>query len=1100
MPFVRIEHPLFPDGVEVDERLLQKGNEELLNNELIQLGGMMLPEDEEGGYGRDFIQGITSSARGIADLLGVEGLTEGLPKDIEMYQRMRSEGDNVAFGMRMAGELLDPVTAPAAVLKFLKGGNIITELMKRGAAAGGFSGVIQPVYEEFGDSRALNTGAGVVLGGGIGAALGTVARKLGYKSADEMAQAMAQMKAEEAARLEEAVRKEVDALQRIGDNNRQKVADNEAAAARQAEETARLEAEEVAARTDAEARAVEEHKAELAAKIDEVPDDAPDYRQLDKNIKSMENQVKFMEGDKRLADLNRRIERLRNSKLKEMPKKKALEPLLEERKRMTAIKDEAQKLLDQNIAERSRLQEANRAREELRAIEEGNYTPQLQQRIKVKGDEAVLKLNEVRNMPEPEAPKQAPQQAPLAQAVQQAQGTAAVPQRATSAPLRGAPVDPSRPIESSAPAAPVAPSATPAAPATPTTPAPYVPPTTAQKVGKAFDNALGNISTRLREKFAPVFQELRRFESKVQEDANRRIRESKPFFDAVGKLSPEMRSQLSGHLFSGDFDEAYKLMTPEMRKDFGVIRQELYKMHKELKAVGIDIPYIENYFPRRVKDLDGLRAYLGRQHQSEIDRVITEYRDKNDIKPSEQLDSQIEADLINKVVRNIQRKRMIKAGPTARRTVDKKFNDELLSFYEEPSESLTKYYQKMTEDYYKSKFFGKSGVKDTEGNIDLKDSIGNTLNDMRLQANGFSDAEERELLDILQARFIEGEKAMNIVFATGRDLGYVGTIANVISAVTNLGDIGTSAGLHGVRNTVKAMLGVGGDNKYNVVDMGIDHTIAHELRGNKATANFLNKMFKGSGFAALDRLGKDTVVNAAMRKNEKLAQTDAGKAKLRAKWGKAYGDEIESLITDLEKGNITDNTKLLAFHELSDVQPISLSEMPKWYLENPNGRILYMLKSFTLKQFDIVRREIVREYAKGNKGNAIAKATALVGYATAANLGTQVVKDMAQGREVRPEDLPSKAMWTLLGIYGFNNYIAERYLSQGDLGGALVNTILPPLPVLDSLQQGVKQTTKMIEDEDYNYFKATRAFPIFGPLVYSWMGGGAERYNDRLDD
>jgi hypothetical protein len=1096
MPFVRIEHPLFPDGVEVEESLLQKGNEELLNRELIELGSKILPDEGIAGYGYDFIQGLTSSQRGLSDFFGGDE-TEGVKKDIEMFQRMRSEGDNVAFGMRMAGELLDPVTAPAAVLKFLKGKTIITELMKRGAAAGGFSGVIQPVYEEFGDSRALNTGAGVVLGGGIGAALGTIARKLGYKSADEMAQAMAQMKAEEAARLEEAVRKEVDALQRIGDNNRQKVADNEAAAARQAEETARLEAEEVAARTDAEARAVEEHKAELAAKIDEVPDDAPDYRQLDKNIKSMENQVKFMEGDKRLADLNKRIERLRNSKLTPRQKEKALSPLYEERKRMTAIKDEAQKLLDQNIAERSRLQEANRAREELRAIEEGNYTPQLQQRIKVKGDEAVVKLNEVRNMPEPKAPKQAPQQASLAQAVQQAQGTAAVPQRATSAPLRGAPAPQgTAPVQQ----APVASSATPAAPATPTAPAPYVAPTTAQKVGKAFENALGNISTRLREKFAPVFQELRRYESKVQEDANRRIRESKPFFDEVGRLSPEMRSQLSGHLFSGDFDEAYKLMTPEMRKGFNVIRQELYKVHKELKDVGIDIPYIENYFPRRVKDLDGLRAYLGRQHQSEMDRVIAEYRDKNDVKPSEQLDPQIEADLINKVVRNIQRKRTIKAGPTAKRTVDKKFNAELLSFYEEPSESLTKYYQKMTEDYYKSKFFGRSGVKDTEGNIDLKDSIGNTINDMRLQANGFSDAEERELLEILQARFIEGEKAMNIVFATGRDLGYVGTIANVISAVTNLGDIGTSAGLHGVRNTVRAMLGVGGDNKYNVVDMGIDHTIAHELRGNKATANFLNKMFKGSGFAALDRLGKNTVVNAAMRKNEELAQTDAGKAKLRAKWGKAYGDEIESLITDLENRNITDNTKLLAFHELSDVQPISLSEMPKWYLENPNGRILYMLKSFTLKQYDIVRREIVREYAKGNKKDAIAKATALVGYATAANLGTQVVKDMAQGREVRPEDLPSKAMWTLLGIYGLNNYIAERYISQGDLGGALVNTILPPMPIADSIKQGITQTTKMIEDEDYNYFKATRAFPIFGPLVYSWMGGGAERYNDRLDD
>ena len=52
-------------------------------------------------------------------------------------------------------------------------------------------------------------------------------------------------------------------------------------------------------------------------------------------------------------------------------------------------------------------------------------------------------------------------------------------------------------------------------------------------------------------------------------------------------------------------------------------------------------------------------------------------------------------------------------------------------------------------------------------------------------------------------------------------------------------------------------------------------------------------------------------------------------------------------------GKITDNTKLVLFNKLLDFQPVAKSEMPQVYLENPNGRIFYMLKSFTLKQFDI---------------------------------------------------------------------------------------------------------------------------------------------------
>ena len=155
-----------------------------------------------------------------------------------------------------------------------------------------------------------------------------------------------------------------------------------------------------------------------------------------------------------------------------------------------------------------------------------------------------------------------------------------------------------------------------------------------------------------------------------------------------------------------------------------------------------------------------------------------------------------------------------------------------------------------------------------------------------------------------------------------------------------------------------------------------------------------------------------------------------------------------------------------------------------------------MLKSFTLKQYDIVRRQIVQEYKKGNKMNAIKRATLYAGYLTAANTGTQVVKDMILGRDVRPEDIPDRSMWALLGVFGLNKYTSERYLQQGDITGFTMNLITPATPLIEST---ISLGQEAFEDEP-NYPKAMKGIPVVGTLLYNWFGGGAERFNERLKE
>ena len=208
-----------------------------------------------------------------------------------------------------------------------------------------------------------------------------------------------------------------------------------------------------------------------------------------------------------------------------------------------------------------------------------------------------------------------------------------------------------------------------------------------------------------------------------------------------------------------------------------------------------------------------------------------------------------------------------------------------------------------------------------------------------------------------------------------------------------------------------------------------------------------------------------------------------------------YGNEIDSLVSDLKAGDVTENVKLFAFNQLADVQPIALSEMPPMYLNNPNGRIFYMLKSFTLKQYDIVRRNILQEWSKGNKLEAVKKAGLLAGYLTVANTGTGVMKDILKGREVDPEELPNRAMWALLGVFGFSKYGTEKYLGRGDLTGFVSNTIMPAAPIIDAaFSTGVELT-----EEDPDFEKLVKPVPVVGEVVYSHLLGGAEEYNrDKL--
>ena len=613
---------------------------------------------------------------------------------------------------------------------------------------------------------------------------------------------------------------------------------------------------------------------------------------------------------------------------------------------------------------------------------------------------------------------------------------------------------------------------------------------TSRVYSKTLDKYLGVLSTRVGNISQPFLRRMRVFERNVHVNTFDSLKKAEPFLQGMKSLGAAARNNVSRHLANGEFKAAESYMPQAMKQAFKVVQAQLKDFKQGLNDAGHEFTEIENYFPRLVKDYDGLLASMGKEKKSLIQKALEKYASTKKV-PVTSLDIDTKSAITDKILRGYTLKVVDNKPSFLQPRTIQSVDDNMLKFYASPEESLGMYMRKAVNNIERRNFFGQNFTRQPSGAADLDLSAGKIVQ-QELDAGNITAEQADELLSLVKSRFIGGEQNAGAISGTVRDLGYMGTIANPISAITQFGDLAISGGLKGMRNTIASMFGT---KNIKLVDLGIDN-VSQEFSDMRKTAKLLNKLFKVSGFKAVDKLGKETYINAALRNNFKKVKTAKGEAAFREKWGKYYGDDIEALVADLKTGKVTDFVKAHSFDELSNVQPITMLEMPQPYLDHPNGRILYSLKSFTIKQIDIVRREVVQEYKKGNKAEAIKKAAVLSTYLAAANVTTKTIKDMLLGRDVYVEDLPEDSLWALTGIFGINKYASDKYLSKGEVTEAAVNLITPATPVIDAAFKLAVAPTQ----DDPNLESTARAIPVIGPLVYNWFLGGAEKYNKRLKD
>jgi hypothetical protein len=154
------------------------------------------------------------------------------------------------------------------------------------------------------------------------------------------------------------------------------------------------------------------------------------------------------------------------------------------------------------------------------------------------------------------------------------------------------------------------------------------------------NNLIEPLSAQMRKISPRMEAELRRTELNIGKKTNDRAAQVKPFIQKLSKLrkkNPAAYNLIAKELFNGDSADPQTLLNSleaaGLREDYGKVREVLDEIYKDAEAFGMKttdgknlfIGYLDEYFPRMVKDLDGLKDSFGDiAPKNQFERLVIE--------------------------------------------------------------------------------------------------------------------------------------------------------------------------------------------------------------------------------------------------------------------------------------------------------------------------------------------------------------------------------------------------------------------------------------------------------------------------------------------
>jgi hypothetical protein len=607
------------------------------------------------------------------------------------------------------------------------------------------------------------------------------------------------------------------------------------------------------------------------------------------------------------------------------------------------------------------------------------------------------------------------------------------------------------------------------------------------------------ITARLYRINPELTQRLRRFEFDLGQAISRDFQAIQPFLDAFTKMKDTDARVLDLALKNGDTQTRDGVLQAYgMQAAFQRVEQVLAAGRARGVAAGYEIGQVEDYFPRKVNDLDGLMVhYYGKPQAGAIETAIREAMAKAAAK-GQTLSMEERVMIVNAALQGRGRQASKPSNFKGRKTdvVDVDAD----AFYADSVQALVSYIESVNQAVEKRRFFGKYAVTTagvSSNQLAIEASIGAYVEDM-IATDKLPRAKSAEVTAILEGRFNQGVASQFV--KNMKTLSYLGTMGQITSALSQVTDIAFSMYENGVYETmVAAGQAVARKSTITRKSLGLDG-IAEEFRDMGKLQKILDLTFKAVGIHYLDLVGKETLVNAKFRKMQKEAIAGRLSDRSRSIINTSFGPAGAQVISDLAAGKRTQDTLFAVYTVLADYQPLSLSEYPEAYLRHPNGRIFYMLKSFTLKQIEAFRREAFSLIVKGDakqKAIGFRNLIHLAGCLYLMGMPMDWLKDWIMGRDPQLSDIAVDNVFKLTGISRWNLWQFRE--KKNPLEAALL-LIVPPIPFIQYPLMDAKEIAARIEEGEEiepGEFETWRMLPLVGAPIYWWFGGGKEKVNAR---
>jgi len=523
-------------------------------------------------------------------------------------------------------------------------------------------------------------------------------------------------------------------------------------------------------------------------------------------------------------------------------------------------------------------------------------------------------------------------------------------------------------------------------------------------------------------------------------------------------------------------------------------REARNKGNEEIKELG----HLGAYTPIKVKDLGRVEDSfkLDTIKNAEYQKMLEARAKQLDTNP----DNLKPSDRIEVLERLRAKEYNPAAGSSKHRTHLGLTRKELKKDYMDIGAATTKYIKESHQEIHRYNLFGKYLDEDNmAGTIDK--FVG-----AKMRSN------QTHLIDLLKHRYLWGPRSTHKALQAIKNTGYLTLLAHPVNAARQLGDLALGAYENGLINSVRGLYDSMLRRGMSPREEGMVTNMAHELTEATFGRKTLDWGMKWSGFSYVDALGKGALMNGTIRKISKDVKSIKGVEAIRTKWGAAFGEDTSKLIDDFRKFNrgekfynkYTGETddfsplmKELAFAQVSKFQPISMLEMPKMWLKSPNGRFLYMLQSFTMKQVNVWRQDVFKElFTKGgNKVKGTQAALRLASFFTLGNMGVDKINDLILGKDRDLEQLFILNLYRNIGL--INKYDMDRFSSGGygiGGGGFTGNVMATFAPPLDPLAEGVSTLMGIAMNkaagrhwaEEQKWDKLANAVPIIGKIVGAW--------------